>query len=452
MAFLGGPAAARAVMTVEPKPARKPKTRGGKQATGGKPSATRGGKRGSAAKRNAASSNGTQEAANRRKALGRRAADAAALRAIAMYEQLPYGLVIADEQGSVLSANPAALEMGWRFGEAAPPTSCREVFACRKPDGPCQHGCLVERAARGGEPLPELRIDMAAGGPLSAVWVTTVPLDDACVLLHMRPGDARDRRRRSESHWIKDPELMIKALGRTRVDSREGPLGGNWLQQRSGQILKYLICERDRVVQAEEIAEALWPYSGRQALSSVRHFVHALRDKLEPGRARHTTTPFIITVRGGYAINRRHVRIDADVFAEAARDGQAAAERGEDETASELLEFAISLYRGDLLEDEPYSEWAMAERDRLRGMATDALRTLARIGLARGDHATAVKHLERLAEFEPFDTDVHRELLRVLLSVGRRSEAVRRYQTFRARLAKEFNTEPGFVLADLMAY
>jgi DNA-binding winged helix-turn-helix (wHTH) protein len=102
--------------------------------------------------------------------------------------------------------------------------------------------------------------------------------------------------------------LTIKALGRIRVDSREGPVGGNWLAQRPGQILKYLTCERDRVVQAEEIAEALWPFSGRQALGSVRHYIHALRHKLEPGRSARAGSTFIVTVRGGYAIDRRHVR------------------------------------------------------------------------------------------------------------------------------------------------
>jgi DNA-binding SARP family transcriptional activator len=93
----------------------------------------------------------------------------------------------------------------------------------------------------------------------------------------------------------------------------------------------------------------------------------------------------------------------------------------------------------------------MPERDRLRALATDCVRTLSQMALSRGDHATAVKHLERLAEFEPFDSDVHKELLRVMLAAGRRSEALRRYGTFRARLAKEFRAEPGFTLADLPA-
>jgi DNA-binding SARP family transcriptional activator len=109
----------------------------------------------------------------------------------------------------------------------------------------------------------------------------------------------------------------------------------------------------------------------------------------------------------------------------------------------------MSLYRGDLLEDEPYAEWAMPERDRLRAMATETLRTLGQLALVKSDHATAAKHLERLAEFEPFDSDVHKELLRVMIAAGRRSDALRRYSTFRARLAKEFKAEPGFALGDL---
>ena len=184
--------------------------------------------------------------------------------------------------------------------------------------------------------------------------------------------------------------MTIKALGRIRVDSREGPLGGNWLQQRPGQILKYLVCERDRVVQAEEIAEALWPFSGTPG-SVQRPALHPrLAGQARAGALKARRDSVHRHGAWGYAINRRHVRIDADVFTEAVRNGLSAAERGEDEVAAQLLEVAITLYRGDLLEDEPYAEWAMAERDRLRAMATDTMRALSRIALARGDHATAV--------------------------------------------------------------
>src|SRR5436309_12108653 len=80
-----------------------------------------------------------------------------------IYERLPYALVVVDEQGSVLRANPAAIEMGWQTDEGAPPTVCHEVFACRRPGGPCAHGCLVQRASQSGENLPEIRIDTLRG-------------------------------------------------------------------------------------------------------------------------------------------------------------------------------------------------------------------------------------------------------------------------------------------------
>lgn len=367
----------------------------------------------------------------------------------AVFEQLPYGIVLAGDDGSLILANPVAVRLGWRRA-ADPPTRCSELFDCCRPDGPCQHGCLVERAARSGEALPEIRIDSHPGSPVSAMWVTAASLSGgSTVLLHLRPGDARDRRRRSDPHWIKGVQLTVKVLGRTRVDSREGPIGGGWVQQRPGQILKYLIAERDRVVEAEQIAEALWPNAGREGLTSVRHYVHALRTKLEPARRRRSPSSFIVTVRGGYAINRRHVQIDADLFIRAAEDGQLAAARGAMAQATELLELAVSQYRGDFLEDEPYSEWAMPERDRLRAEMTEALRTLARLARSRENLEAATGYLERLTSFEPFDSDVHRELFAVLLAQGRRSEAARRYSTFRARIQREFGSEPGFKLAEL---
>jgi DNA-binding SARP family transcriptional activator len=233
------------------------------------------------------------------------------------------------------------------------------------------------------------------------------------------------------------------------VDSPEGPLGGKWLQQRPGHVLKYLVCERNRVVHAEEIAEALWPGAGPTALNNVRHFIHSLRDKLEPDRPKRAPSSFIAAVQGGYAIDRRRVQIDADEFEEAAKKGVDAARRGNTAEAEAELEKALELYRGDFLSDEPYAEWAYAERDRLRGTTTQCLRLLATIFAKRDDIDRAAGVLEQLAELEPYDAEVHKQLLTAWLRIGRRTEAARRYTSFRMRMLREFGEEPDFELADL---
>jgi len=363
---------------------------------------------------------------------------------------LPYGIVVLDSARCVRNANASAVKLLWDIERGGPPAHCHELFACRAPGGPCEQGCLAERAGLSAEPLPEIRIDTPSRGGTSALWVTAagLPLGDG-VVLHLRPGDARDRRRRSDPHWLNGPELRISALGRTWIDCRETPIGGEWLGQRPGQLLKYLVCERNRVVHAEEIAEALWPGGGRQSLGNVRHFMHAVRQKLEPQRQRGAKSSFIVTVQGGYALDRRNVRIDADEFEAAARDGLVVATGTDDDLALERLDQAMQLYRGDLVADEPYAEWAYAERDRLHSVAAQTLRTMSGLLVKKRDLPRASAALVRLTELEPFDSEAHLSLFSVWLTQGRRSESVRRYGAYKARLVREFGETPSFGLSDI---
>src|SRR3712207_4915109 len=140
-----------------------------------------------------------------------------------------------------------------------PDLTCCELFGCRRPGSPLAGGCLTELALESEGPLPEIRLDLGDESPTGAVWVTAAALrgDWTRVVVHLRAGDPHDRRRRTAPHWTADAQLHIVALGRTRVYSNEGALGGAWLNHRPGQLLKYLICQRHRpgIVHAEEIAE-----------------------------------------------------------------------------------------------------------------------------------------------------------------------------------------------------
>ncbi|MFL5896472.1 MAG: BTAD domain-containing putative transcriptional regulator [Thermoleophilaceae bacterium] len=366
----------------------------------------------------------------------------------AVVDALPYGLLVVQADHSITSWNAAARRFLPQLADAR---QCHEALSCRVPGGPCEHGCLAARAIARQGPLPEIRIDMPPGpGQITAIWVTASAIGRRPeAVFHLRPGDARDRRRRSDPHWLSGPQLRITAFGRTRVDTPEGPMRGEWLQQRPGQLLKYLVCERNRVVPADVIADNLWPGTGRQGLGNVRYFMHALREKLEPHRARGARSSFIVTVQGGYALDRRHVRIDADEFDEAISQGLEAASRSDDEFAVERLRDALAMYKGDFVADEPYADWALSERDRLHNLADRALRALVKIMLARHDLDAAAEYLEQLAELEPLNAESHRDLLAVWLAQGRRTEAARRYAIYRARMLREFGEEPEFQLQDL---
>jgi DNA-binding SARP family transcriptional activator len=375
--------------------------------------------------------------------------------ALGAFEGYPYGILVIGRDGAVLAHNAAAQrllgEQAHRLDDARPRVAC-DLLCCRCEDGPLGKLCLFERAAKSAEPLPEIRIDLPPGSGAPAVWVTAAPLASQrdLVVVELRPGQASDRRRRTTPHWTQRPELRIYTLGRTRVESAEGPIAGRWLENRPGQVLKYLVAERHRTVYADEIAERVWPNAHARRLHGIRYFVHALRDTLEPDRRPRGASSFIVSRRGGYALDTGAVWIDADHFERDVTEGLALLGRDR-RAAEEHLERGLARYGGDFLADEPYADWAFAERDRLRVLAGDALRALVGLRLASDDLDAAAADLERLADLDPFDVDVHRQLIAVALRRGRRSDALRRYTALRHRMLSTFGEDLEFTLADLSA-
>jgi DNA-binding SARP family transcriptional activator len=365
-----------------------------------------------------------------------------------VFRLFPYGILVLDASGAIVAANYEAEGLlGEAFGNAA---CCCNLFGCGRQGSPLAGLCLTELARSRRRRLPEVRLTLPADGG-KAVWLTIAPLgaDASRIVVQLRAADPKDRRRRTKPHWTRGPQLHLVALGRTRVESREGPIGGAWLEQRPGQVFKYLICNRHRVVTVEELATSIWPDSGRSALGSVRHYVHELRDRLEPDRRKRRPSSFIVARQGGYTLDRNKVVIDIDEFERGAKAGLAAFRRGDLEVAAAELDAALSLYGGDLFAEDPYDVWALQERDRLRELAASALRVLAGLEQGSGDHDAAHDHLSRLAQLEPYDLESQREMIRSSLRLGRRSEAARRYAALRARLLHQFGEEPGFELADL---
>src|SRR5262245_12578969 len=111
------------------------------------------------------------------------------------------------------------------------------------------------------------------------------------------------------------------------------------------------------------------------------------------------------------------------------------------------LEAAVALYRGDLLaglalDEPPFEEWLVAERERLRELVLEGLARLLARQRAAGDLEAGVDSALRLLAIDPLQEPVHRTLMRLYAGLGRRGDALRQYRECVAVLGRELAVEP----------
>jgi DNA-binding SARP family transcriptional activator len=361
----------------------------------------------------------------------------------ALFREFPNGLAIVNRSHVVEAGNTALREILRVEGDGLVGRSCCSLLGCEQRAGGGARACVVDAVVRDARPIRDVLVELPLGrGP---AWLSASVLDRRRrqVIVELRRAAPEPR-----ADPAARPPVRIRVLGRTRVETAYGNSDMSWLEQRPGQLLKYLVAERERVVPIEDIAEAIWPSAEFATPNTVRHLVHVLRKHIDPGRAHPADTAGVVSIRGGYALDRRMVTVDADQFIDAA-NAALDAFAGEEPTAPGMLEAALARYGGDFLADDPYASWAQTERERVRSLAAHLLRALADLALAREDLGAATAYVERLADLEAFDEDVQRHLISLSLREGRRSRALRQYQAFVLRLERTFGEQPSFDLGDL---
>ena len=117
------------------------------------------------------------------------------------------------------------------------------------------------------------------------------------------------------------------------------------------QLLEILLLQEGRFVAKEQLADQLWgeklPVS---FASTIEHYVSLVRKRLCPGGRPQES--LLVTGHGGYRLDAGRAWLDITAFAEL----------GERATTVAQFEQALALVTGELLEDEPYAEWAAQPR------------------------------------------------------------------------------------------
>jgi DNA-binding SARP family transcriptional activator len=243
------------------------------------------------------------------------------------------------------------------------------------------------------------------------------------------------------------PPLRFEVLGRFAV--RRGSWraeGGKWGRPVDARVVRFLLVNRDRSVAEDLIFDALWPGSSpASARRGLQVAVSRARRVLDPPGAEQSV---IESAQSSYrlVLGGRDT-IDAEEFESAAE--LALAEDGEHRRR--LLERARSLWRGEPMPEERYSDWATAYRERLIDRHIAVLTALVALHERAGEHADAADVARELIDIDSLNEGAHRTLIAAYARAGRTGQALRQYLECRRALVDGLGVEPSEATSRLQA-
>jgi ATP/maltotriose-dependent transcriptional regulator MalT/DNA-binding SARP family transcriptional activator len=231
----------------------------------------------------------------------------------------------------------------------------------------------------------------------------------------------------------KTTRLAIRCLG-PFVVIREGVQldKAAWPRAAPRRLLQYLLLQ-DRPVHREEIIENLWPdVEPRHGANQLRVALTHLRRVLEPDRSARQPSHLLLGSASTLAVARDRLDVDLDRFHRALVRAASA----EGPLRSQALAEAVGLYRGPLFADDPFEEWAHAQRDRLARQFVEALSLLAQTEEEEGHHEGALARWQTAIDADLYAEHAYRGVMRCSLALGRSADALRAFQTCAQSLAE----------------
>ena len=227
---------------------------------------------------------------------------------------------------------------------------------------------------------------------------------------------------------------MLGPLRITTVDGHEINLPGH-LQRR---LLAGLLLDRGRVVSVDRLTELVWPDgdapTGPAALQSL---VFRLRQRVADLDVEFRPPGYVLHVEDGDLVSLRFERALHDAVGRRAGDPIA---------ALELLDDAISLWRGEPYDDLVDSDDGRIEIERLVELRLRAVEERFELMVELGKAADVVPDIEAFVARHPLRERSRHVLIDALAATGRRAEALRVFDTYRRLLAEELGVAPSVTL------
>ncbi len=235
------------------------------------------------------------------------------------------------------------------------------------------------------------------------------------------------------------PTLYIACFGRFEVRRMEQVVA--LCQNRKGQeILRYLVAQPGYRTSIDTLMDVVWPTDPPEvARRKLQVAVSVLRRSLNNGYICDSGGGYILCKDKVYQLNPAvTVRTDVDDFIAYYQAGK---QRSESEMIS-YYERSCQLYTGKFLIEDMYADWSFPRREHLHQIYLTMCRALAKYYTEANCNEEARKWTSAILKEDHCDEEAHRQLMRICIAEGRRSEALRQFQRCEHILAEELGVSP----------
>jgi DNA-binding SARP family transcriptional activator len=221
----------------------------------------------------------------------------------------------------------------------------------------------------------------------------------------------------------------------------------NWPTGKGRAVFKYMLAHHAQPIPRDVLMDAFWPQAGPEAArNSLNVALYGLRQALKTV----TDKPVVLFDEGAYCISPEfEVWVDVDKFDGHVQTGRRLEAKGQMLHAAAEFELAIGLYQGDFLAGDPYEEWPVLPRERLRVTFLDILDRLSQFYFDQHQYAASATACQQILARDNCREDAHCLLMRCYSRQDQHHLALRQFHTCVEALRTELDVEPAPATAQL---
>jgi DNA-binding SARP family transcriptional activator len=218
------------------------------------------------------------------------------------------------------------------------------------------------------------------------------------------------------------PTFTAHLLGKFRVVINDHPVE-NWPSGRGRAVFKYLLIHHYQPTPRDVLMDVFWPSASPSAArNNLNVALHRIRQSLRA----LTDLPVVLFEEGAYCLNPAwQLWLDVEEFERRVAAGLQLETAGKLIPAAAEYEVAIGIYGGDFLADDPYEEWPVLTRERLRVAYLDTLDRLSHIYFGKGQYASCATLCQLMLARDNCREDAHCRLMSCYSRQGQHHLALR---------------------------